>query len=179
MHRRIARRLEKAGIGEDARARILEANARALLHRTEALRDEEHFDALHPSRVLLILLDDCGVTDGEVLEAAATIESEHDRLRVPAANALADAVPTPAAGDALAEELVTAEPTVRLIALAERLDHARHLHLRPSAEWRPFHASIGEVYLPVAHRTHARLARRYDWWWRTFGNRFLERTGTH
>jgi hypothetical protein len=63
---------------------------------------------------------------------------------------------------------------VRLLALAERLDHARHLHLREPAVRAGFHRSVGEIYLPIAHRTHPRLARRYDWWWRMFRRRFLE-----
>lgn len=159
-----------------SRERVLEVVAFAMLHRLELLHDEEHFETLHPARTLLILLDDCDVTDPDVLEAAASIESEHDELRVAPASALATAVPTPlTSGESIAEDLVVAPSDIRLIAIAERLDHARHLHLRPSAAWDAFHASVGAVYLPVAHRTHPRLARRYDWWWRMFGQRFLKR----
>ena len=175
MHRRIARRLEDAGIDAGARERVLDANAAALLHRRDVLGDDEHFEALHPARTLLILLDDCDVIDADLLEAAASIESEHAELRVAPRGALARAVPTPLEGeDSLAEALVVESAEVRLIALAERLDHARHLHLRPAAAWPRFHETIGAVYRPVAQRTHPRLARRYDWWWRMFGRRFLK-----
>jgi hypothetical protein len=174
MHGRLERRLEKAGLASADRDRVLEANAHALLHRAQVLGDEEHFETLHPSRTALVLLDDCDVTDVDVLEAATSVESEHDMLRVAPAGALGSAVPTPrSSGDALLEDLIVAEAPVQLIALAERLDHARHLHLRPEADWDGFHASVGAVYLPVAQRAHARLARRYDWWWQMFERRFL------
>ena len=174
MHRRLALRLERAGLDGSACAPVLEANASSLLHRLDALRDEEHFELLHPSRTLLILLDDCGVFDADVLCAAVGVDSEHAALHVPATGEPERSVPVPASSDdRLLEELIVATPEVRLIALAERLDHARHLHLREPSAWPGFHASVGDVYLPVAHRTHPRLARRYDWWWRMFGRRFL------
>ncbi len=177
MQRRVERRLERSGLAVDGRERVLRAHAAALLHRLSVLADDEHFDALHPSRTLLILLDDCAVTDVRVLEAAATVESEHASLRVAAANALAEAVPLPAAHPDLLEQLVVADEDVQLIALAERLDHARHLHLRDAADWVPFHALVEDVYAPVARRTHPRLGRRYDWWQRTFRRRFLDAKG--
>lgn len=174
MLRRIERQLDRAGITPSDGARIGSRLEAALRHRVRVLGDDEHFDALHPARTLLILLDDCDVTDPDVLEAAASVESEHAALRIPAANGLAARVPAPAeAGDSLLERLVVEDESVRLIALAERLDHARHLHLREPAAWADFHASIGDVYAPVALRTHPRLARRYAWWWRTFRDRFL------
>ena len=174
MHGRLSRRLERSGLDPTAQGRVLEANAAALLHRLDVLGDDEHFEALHPSRTLLILLDDCDVVDADVLEAAAAIESEHEQLRVAAMSSLALTVPVPLhGGDELAEALVVAHADVRLIALAERLDHARHLHLRAPESWPAFHRSIGTIYRPVAHRTHPRLARRYDWWWRMFDRRFL------
>jgi hypothetical protein len=173
MQTRLARRLETARLPEVVRARVLESNAAALLHRQDVLRDEEHFEALHPTRTLLILLDDCDVLDADVLEAAPRIESAHDALRMNAQGTLAALVPLPMENDRLMEELVIASGEVRLLALAERLDHARHLHLRERADWAEFHRSVGDVYMPIAHRTHPRLARRYDWWWRMFQRRFL------
>ena len=173
MHLRLARRLESARLPAPDRARILEANAAALLHRQAVLQDEDHFEALHPTRTLLILLDDCDVVDADVLEAAPAIESEHAELRVAHRSALADLVPVPSTAERLMEELVVASGEVRLLALAERLDHARHLHLREPGTWTGFHGSIGAVYRPIAHRTQPRLARRYDWWWRMFERRFL------
>ena len=172
MQRRLERRLQRAGMSQADAASVLKAHAEVVLHRCRVLHDDEHFDALHPSRTLLILLDDCDVADVEVLAAAARVESEHPELRV-AAEGLAAAVPIPAETDTLLEDLIVASGDIRLIALAERLDHARHLHLRPRAHWAAFHESACSVYAPVARRTHPRLARRFEWWTRMFARRFL------
>ena len=173
MQRRLVLRLERAGLPDADVRRVLDANAAALAHRHEGLGDEEHPDLLHPSRTILILVDDCGVADVELLEAAASLESEFADLRIPPRNELASAVPTPDLGDALLEALVVATEDVRLLALAERLDHARHLHLRDRTIWRTFHDSACGSYRPIAQRTHPRLARRYDWWCGMFRRRFL------
>src|SRR5690606_2415769 len=85
-----------------------------------------------------------------------------------------DEVPLPAlAGDELLERLLAAGHDARLVALAERLDHARHLHLRPAAGWRAFHTLACETYLPVALRTDPTLARRFRWWCGQFERRYL------
>jgi hypothetical protein len=56
--------------------------------------------------------------------------------------------------------------------LAERLDQLRHAHLREDhAWWRAIHAEAGAIWVPVAERTHPRLADRYRHWLRTFGRR--------
>lgn len=75
--------------------------------------------------------------------------------------------------DTLLERLVTAPEPARLVALAERLDHARHLHLGDRAAWAGVHRETCEIYLPVAERTHDVLARRLRWWCGTFAERFL------
>ena len=174
MQRRLARRLEQVGLDDAARARVVDRAVSEMRRRATMLGDE-HFETLHPARTLLILVDDCAVVDADVLEAAAAVESEHASLRASAAAELVRRVPTPdAAADGLLEALVSADQAVRLVALAERLDHARHLHLRDRSVWPEFHRLIGAVYAPVAARTHDRLARRYDWWWHTFRRRFLE-----
>ena len=173
MHRRLERRLETAGLAAADRARVLDANASALVHRLAVLEDEEHFEALHPSRTVLILLDDCAVVDADVLSLAPLVESEHGALRV--ASAEAALVPTlDSSGELLTEDLVSAPVDVRTVALAERLDHARHLHLRDRSAWVAFHQTIAETYAPIAGRTHPQLARRFEWWLETFRRRFLE-----
>ncbi len=178
MMRRLERRLEQASLAPQQRASVLAAVGDPLDRRARAFGDE-HFETLHPARTLLILLDDCDVADAVVLEAAAAIDSEHAALRAPSSSPLAQLVPLPDhVGDSLLEDLVSADETVRLIALAERLDHARHLHLRERSDWVDFHHGIGVVYAPVAARTHARLARRFDWWWHTFRRRFLQAPDT-
>lgn len=174
MGRRLDRRMAQAGLAPADRACVVDRTTTLMTQRAAALGSEEHFETLHPARTLLILLDDCDVVDAALLEAAAAVESEHTALRDVRASALAARVPLPdRAGDALLEELVAADEPIRLIALAERLDHARHLHLRDRSVWTDFHHAIGAVYAPVATRTHDRLARRYDWWWHTFRRRFL------
>src|SRR5512146_1237365 len=126
---------------------LLQAYRTAIEIRTPVLRDIFHRELLHPARTALILLDDACCRNATLLAAAALVETEHPALRVPASRARTDlgdraaalmsAVPIPAeAGAALVEQLVTAEEDVALIAVAERLDHARHLHFRERAVWR-------------------------------------------
>ena len=58
-------------------------------------------------------------------------------------------------------------------ALAERLDHLRHLHLKePDAAAREVWREARDVWLPFADRTHPDLARRYAWWTRKFTKRY-------
>jgi (p)ppGpp synthase/HD superfamily hydrolase len=158
------------------------AHALAMAPRVRALDDDHHPLYLHPGRTVLVLLRDAGVTDPTLLAAAAVVESEDAAFRVGFAElreglgaevaGLAAAVPMPRT-ETLAEALVTASERVRLVALAERLDHARHAHLREADDaWmRALHEEVGAVYLPVAERTHPRLAQRYRHWWRVFGRR--------
>ena len=162
------------------------AHALAMEPRAAALEDDHHPLFLHPGRAVLILLRDVGCLDPVILAAAAVVESEDAELRVPLAEirrvlgdevaALVAAVPMPNA-ESLAYDLVTADERVRLVALAERLDHLRHGHLREADHvWRVVaHGQARSVYLPVAHRTHPRLTQRYEHWCRTFARR-LERS---
>lgn len=184
----MANRLEtaalRAGLDDDGAATILDAYRTAMRPRERSLADDHHIDYLHPARTTLILLEDLGITEPTILAAGALTETLRPELAVtgapegraddPRILALVDEVPVPARdGDELLERLVVADEAVRLIALAERLDHVRHLHLRPEAEWAVLHAETREIYLPVAERTHPTLARRYGWWCRTFAERYL------
>jgi hypothetical protein len=145
--------------------------------------DDHHPDYLHPSRTALILMDDARVADPLVLAAALVTETRDASLGPdpaavlqlgPAAN-VAATVPQPL-GDRpeLVEALVGAPAEARLVAVAERLDHARHLHLRDREEWVPYHALTREVYSPIADRTDPALAGRIAWWCTTFEERFLK-----
>jgi len=148
--------------------------------RVEAL--DEHDPAyLHPGRSPLVLLQDVGALPGHVLAAAAVHESADGRFRVPVADvraALGDDVadivaslPLPKDDD-LAERLVTLDEDARLVALAERLDHLRHAHLRDDpAWWRALDEEVRAAWAPVAERTHPRLADRYRAWLRAMGRR--------
>lgn len=173
------------GLRPDGVALVGRAHALAMRPRVRALHDDHHPLYLHPGRVVLVLLRDARVTDPTLLAAAVVTESEDadfriapDEVRTTLGDAVAELigrVPMPRS-DALAEVLVTAEEDVRLVALSERLDHARHAHLREADEaWRRgLHEEIGAVYLPVAERTHPVLAQRYRHWWRVFGRRLGE-----
>jgi (p)ppGpp synthase/HD superfamily hydrolase len=75
--------------------------------------------------------------------------------------------------EVLMELLVTAPAEAALVAVAERLDHARHLHLRPDLPWREVHATVETVYAPVAARLSPVLGRRLDRWAEAFRSRRL------
>jgi (p)ppGpp synthase/HD superfamily hydrolase len=181
----LVRTARSVGIPPEGIHRLSRAHALAMQPRLAALEDEHHPLFLHPGRTVLVLLRDVSCVDAALLAAAALVESEDAELRV-AAPAIRDAfgceiaelvaaVPTPGTAS-LAEALVTADERVRLLALAERLDHLRHAHLREADErWRiAAHAEAVAIYGPVAERTHPRLARRYAHWCGAFAKR-LER----
>jgi hypothetical protein len=73
----------------------------------------------------------------------------------------------------LLEDLIVADEAVRRIALVDRLDHARHLHLLPQETWSSFHAQIVGAYAPAAERTHPVLAARFQRWAEAFARRRL------
>ncbi|HEX7088978.1 MAG TPA: hypothetical protein VF192_02510 [Longimicrobiales bacterium] len=184
MARRIAGAAERAALTPAARALLDRAFRLAMGPRVRLLADDHHPDFLHPARTALILLEDLGCRDPHTLAAGAVCETLRPELAVsaaeiraslgPAVHAVVAAVPVPAlAGEELLEQLVAGDHAARIVALAERLDHARHLHLRPRAEWAAFHGLTREAYLPVALRTDPTLARRFRWWCAMFERRFL------
>jgi hypothetical protein len=114
---------------------------------------------------------------GEVLRVLGAVPRPSWQLEAATAagSVAVDAAPLPGPGslddlDArLLEDLVSARPDVTDLALAEALDHLRHLHLEPDR------AALGRglqlvrrAYLPVAIRRGGILERRYRWWERTF-----------
>lgn len=178
----VKRTARSLGVTAGGIAVLNRAHALAMEPRMAALDDDHHPLYLHPGRTVLILLRDVSCVDGTVLAAAALTESEDAEFRIAASavrtavgDAVADivrAVPAPFS-ETLAEGLVVADETVRLVALAERLDHLRHGHLREADHsWRSAVLTQAEkVYLPVAERTNPRLAQRYRHWCRTFAKR--------
>jgi (p)ppGpp synthase/HD superfamily hydrolase len=149
--------------------------------RLDYFSDIFHYDMLHPARTALILIEQAGCRRGAVVAAGAFTETLFEAVRVPPAvvRAVSDevwqtvqAVPNPLDDrEALAELLVTAEPDVALIAVAERLDHARHLHMRDPSAWRSFFEQTLAVYLPVAQRVDENLYQRFERWANSFQRR--------
>lgn len=178
----VVRTARSAGVDRAGLEHLSRSHALAMEPRVKALDDDHHPLYLHPGRTVLILLRDVGCVDATLLCAAALTESEDGAFRIDpsaveraagvAVGELVAAVPMPGT-ESLAEDLVTAPESVRLVTLAERLDHLRHAHLRDADEaWRRnVLAEAERAYLPVAHRTHLRLAQRYDHWCRTFRRR--------
>ncbi|MEJ2215540.1 MAG: hypothetical protein P8099_02880 [Gemmatimonadota bacterium] len=187
MARRLEREMRRGGVTDRGISRVLDAYRLAMEPRVAALEDR-HPDFLHPARTVLVLLLDAGVRDGVLLSAAALCESLRPELAVPAGRAaraagvavgrLLGAVPVPeTSGEELLEDLVASPADVLLLAVAERLDHARHLHLAPREEWEPFHATACGAYVVAARRTDPRLAGRFAFWCRHFGERYLRDAG--
>lgn len=178
----VARAAHSVGVPREGILAVSRAHALAMGVRVAALDDQRHPAFLHPGHSVLILIRDVACRDPVTLAATAVVESEDPELRVPAdavrdalgqdVAALVAAVPMPG-DESLAYDLVTAEERVRLVALAERLDQLRHGHLRVAERaWRTHVLEQARsVYLPIAQRTHPRLAQRYDHWCRTFAKR--------
>ena len=156
----------------------------AMRPRLQFLPDVFHPDMLHPARTALILIENARCTDSGLLAAAQVTETLLPELRVGSDDVaalgddvaqIAGAVPNPLDCDreSLVEQLVTAEPEIAMIAVAERLDHARHLHMREDAAWRDYYDETVAVYLPLADRVHEELARRLERWARAFQRRLI------
>lgn len=185
MARRLGRTAGRLGIDDDGQALIRSAFDIGMRKRRARPLDDHHPDYLHPSRTALILMDDARVSAVTVLAAALVVETRDAELAPSAGEvaglgaeiaAVAAAVPDPGReGERLLEALLVAPLDARLVALAERLDHARHLHLRDRGEWTAYHATTCSVYTPVAQRTEIALAGRLAWWCTTFERRFLQK----
>ena len=159
----------------------LVSRAYALAMEPRRALDEHDPAYLHPGRSILVLLQDVGPLNATALAAAAVHESEDPRFRLEASavrrelgDAVADlatSLPLPTDED-LVERLVTLDLGARLAALAERLDHIRHAHLRDDpAWWRALRDEVTVAWAPVAERTHPRLADRYRAWLRAISRR--------
>lgn len=184
MARRLARTARRLGIPDDRWPGLRAAFDIGMKRRLARELDDHHPDYLHPSRTALILMDDAAITDLPTLAAALVTETRDPGL-APAvgelealggeAAAVAAGVPRPERdGDRLLETLLAAPRAAQLVALAERLDHARHLHLRPRREWVEYHEVTRAIYAPVAGRVDPALMARLGWWCTTFRRRFLD-----
>lgn len=182
MAARLVGTAERLGVQEPERDRIASAFRAAIELRDGMALGDHHPDYLHPARTALILMDDIVVRDPATLIAGILAETRAPELRAPAAmvdrfgpavHGILDGLPHPGPAERVREDLVTTTPESRLVALAERLDHARHLHLRDRDTWPDYHAITCAAYAPVATRAHPLLARRFVWWCDTFRKRFL------
>lgn len=187
MGRRLDRTARRLGIDTDGRDLIRRAFGAAMEPRRARIEDDHHPDFLHPARSALILMDDARESDAALLATAILAETRDPTLAPPAgaveriSSTVADGlarIPRPGPGPEdrmLLERLLALSPGLARVAAAERLDHARHLHVRDRGEWASYHATTCGVYVPVAGRVHERLGARLDWWCATFRRRFLER----
>lgn len=178
MAERLLKTARELGIGEAGIERILDAHETAMRPRERLLDSDHHPDYLHPGRTALILMLDTEIRDPVLIAAGALLETMRPELAADVVDddvrTLLAEIPSPTRdGELLTEALLLAEPEVCTVALAERLDQVRHLHLRPREEWEPTHRMAEDVYLPIAVRTESTMARRYRWWCRTFRERFL------
>jgi hypothetical protein len=168
----------RAVLSEAEAAAVHDALAQSLSHRDAHIDNDHDPRYLHPARTIRILISDGECRSAAALAAAAFVDTIDTALAPAATGAalirLTDAVPRPDRdGDQLLERLVTADADAGLIAIAERLDHARHLHLRSDLDWPSFHASIRAAYGPAARRLSARIARRLDRWADAFERRLI------
>lgn len=178
---RLERAARRAGLREDA-ARLADTLRAVLRVRATVIPEPHDPDFLHPGRTALILLEDMRVLDPDLLCAALLHDSERPgldlreagRIAGPRATQLAaELPPAEVDSDVRLETLVGLEDDRLLLTLAERLDHARHLHLRPEDRWLALHQQLGSADLPAASRSHPRLAWRLQWWHDNFARRFL------
>jgi (p)ppGpp synthase/HD superfamily hydrolase len=150
----------------------------ALALRDARIEDDHDPRYLHPARTIRILIADGDCRSVETLAAAAFVDTI-DRELAPAPPTVplrdfVEAVPRPDRdADLLLERIVTAEHDVALVALAERLDHARQLHMRAAPAWPAFHAEVRAVYIPAARRVAAQIARRLERWADAFERRLI------
>jgi hypothetical protein len=164
--------------GVDDLALIEDAYWAAMQPRLDHFSDVFHHDMLHPARTALILIEQAGCRSGVHIAAGEFTETLFEAVRIPenvvrrvseAVWQTVQAVPNPLDdGAALVEKLVTADREVARVAVAERLDHARHLHMRDPSTWPPFFEQILTVYLPVAERVDDQLSARFQRWANSF-----------
>jgi hypothetical protein len=154
------------------------ALAESLEHRDAIVPDDHDTRYLHPARTIRILIADGECRSVDALAAAAFVDTVDPslvpRAPIPTLRAIVDAVPRPDRdAEELLERIVTADFDVGLVTVAERLDHARHLHLRHDLAWRPFHTQVRSVYIPSARRFSAPIARRFERWADAFERRLI------
>lgn len=184
MARRLARTAVRLGVGAEGVALLVDAFRAAMVPRRARIQEDHHPDYLHPARTALILMDDARIADSDALVVALLLESRDPDLALSAAAAVqvdaraaakVAAIPVPGEADeTLVERLLLLPEDLARVAVAERLDLARHLHLRERSEWAEYHAVTCGAYAPMAERVDAALFARIGWWCEMFLGRFLQ-----
>jgi hypothetical protein len=174
MAERLTRSAITAGMARNAAQRIADTFISTVERRSD-VRDERDPAHLHPARNALILLEDVHISDPLEIRAAIAFDSMRPaKIADDDIVELLQSVPVPSDDqERLLEDLVVAAESARRIAVVDRLDHARHLHLMPVETWPGFHAQIVAIYLPAAERTHPLLAARMRRWADAFARRRL------
>jgi len=178
MTARIERALEGHGLPRGDREAVLHAHGEAGVFREGFLPpDEDHPDWLHPGRTLLVLLDDGGVRDPELLKLGAGLD-QREPVWIPAATRRAlDAAEFPILPEGFGGEVHPEDESLWLEAallldsdlltlmVAEGLDLVRHLHLLPPSpiRSRAVHRGVN-LLAPLAYRVGGTLERRFRWW---------------
>ena len=118
-----------------------------------------------PARVVHILVHDCGTTNAEVL-AAAMIASVCEAQARDKDNSLPEAVIELAAASKQSVGALGAVPLeAQQIAVAVRLDRARHFHLsRPSIETLSRFVDETELFIPLAEKAAPRVSMLLHAW---------------
>jgi hypothetical protein len=173
--------------GRELLRRALRAAMRPREQGPAALPSDQHPAFLHPGRTALILLGDLDETDPQVLAVGAMVESRDSGLRVDQETVLSLVGPGGLTvwravldedEEDLLERLVTSDPVVQRIVLAEALDHVRHVHLLADRDEQARAVlRVESVYGPLASRVHPVLDRRFDWWLRRVGYPLRRRAG--
>ncbi|MDG2281673.1 MAG: hypothetical protein P8L45_01065 [Longimicrobiales bacterium] len=182
MARSVRAALRARGAATEEQDTVVRVFALAMQTRIATLEDDHHPAWLHPGRSALILLHDVERVDPIVLIIAALHESVDLVLQPPpgqiqkvvgaSAWQTLQSIPMPGS-ERLVERLLLLGPGLALAALAERLDHLRHLHLREDLidHWADTHVEVAAAWLPFAARVHPTLGKRYAHWFRTFAKR--------
>jgi hypothetical protein len=180
MATRIERALEGHGFLEGEREAVLTAHGEAGLFRAGFLPpDEDHPDWLHPGRTLLVLLEDGGVRDPELLKLGAGLDQREPAwIPVDTRQTLVAAdfpfFATGFGGEVHPEEeahwleaALLLDSGLLTLMVAEGLDLVRHRHLLPPTPVRLRAAQRGvNLLTPLAYRVGGTLERRFRWWTR-------------
>lgn len=175
--------IEAGAVLDDDAVMLIHAAVEAALEpRDKVIEDDHDPRCLAPARTVRILLADTSCRDVDALAAAPFVDSVDSfsadtTVLTARARELLGSVPLPTSrdDDTLLERLVSAPPAAGVVAIAERLDQVRHMHMRPDLPWEAMLASVRSAYIPAARRLEPQLERRLARWADAFDRRLLLR----